>query len=241
MKRIIATCVTGLLVSTAANTAWAMGGSMDEVNREKLKTTFPNLHITDFSETPVPGVYEVLAGEQIFYFSPQGYLFFGELWSKDGRNLTADKREDLLAGVIKELPLDKAVRVGSGPNQVIVFTDPDCSYCRKLESFLDERPDVTRYLFFYPLEALHPQARAKAQLIVCSSDREKTLREVFAGRYDDRQPIKLAATCEADALLNEHLDLAKRLGIRGTPVLWINGQQVSGADLARIDALLNRP
>ena len=240
MKRNIATCVTALLVSTAAISAWAMDKSMDDANRDKLKETFPNLGITDFTETPVPGVYEVLAGEQIFYFSPQGYLFFGELWSKDGRNLTAEKREALLAKLIDGLPLDKAVRIGSGPNQVIEFTDPDCPHCRKVESYLDGRTDVTRYVFFYPLENLHPQARAKAQLILCAGDRENTLREVFAGAYD-HQPIRPSAPCDADRLLEEHLELARRLGVRGTPVLWVNGQQVSGADLKRIDALLNRP
>lgn len=240
MKRIIATCVSGLLASTAAVTAWALDTSMDEANREHLKRAFPNLSITDFSETPVPGVYEVQAGEQIFYFSPQGYLFFGELWSKDGHNLTAESREALLSKAVGALPLDKAVRIGSGPHQVIEFTDPDCPHCRRVEKHLDGRADVTRYVFFYPLETLHPQARAKAQLILCAADREQALREVFAGRYD-HQPIRLAAPCDADALLEEHLELARRLGVRGTPVLWVNGRQVSGADLARIDALLHRP
>ena len=40
--------------------------------------------------------------------------------------------------------------------------------------------------------------------------------------------------------LQDHIDLGGKLGVRGTPALWINGQPVSGADLQRIAALIDQ-
>ena len=41
----------------------------------------------------------------------------------------------------------KAVRIGSGPNTVIEFTDPDNPHGRKAAQFLAGRTDVTRHVF----------------------------------------------------------------------------------------------
>ena len=81
---------------------------------ENLKKTFPNLRVDSVTESPVKGLIEIVAGDQVFYFSPDGYLMFGELWSKDGKNLTAERRDKVLAAKVKNIPLDKALKIGTG-------------------------------------------------------------------------------------------------------------------------------
>lgn len=54
---------------------------------------------------------------------------FGALVDKEGLNLTQIR-------LVEELPLDKAIKIGTGPIKVVEVTDPDCPYCRKASQFL---------------------------------------------------------------------------------------------------------
>lgn len=201
-----------------------------------LKKSFPNLRVDSVTESPVKGLYEIVAGEQVLYFSPDGYLMFGEIWSKDGKNLTAEMRDKVLAEKVKSIPLDKAFKIGNGPRQVIEFTDPDCPYCRKVDGLLSKRTDITRYVFFFPLRQIHPDAEKKVLYILSQKDGEKAFREVVSGALDGKP---LPETAQKNAMLEEMEKVAKSVGVRGTPALWIDGTAVNGADIPRITALLD--
>lgn len=201
-----------------------------------LKKSFPNLRVDSVTESPVKGLYEIVAGEQVLYFSPDGYLMFGEIWSKDGKNLTAEMRDKVLAEKVKSIPLDKAFKIGNGPRQVIEFTDPDCPYCRKVDGLLSKRTDITRYVFFFPLRQIHPDAEKKVLYILSQKDGEKAFREVVSGALDGKP---LPETAHKNAMLEEMEKVAKSVGVRGTPALWIDGTAVNGADIPRITALLD--
>ena len=50
------------------------------------------------------------AGNNVFYFEPRnGYLIFGDIVTKEGKNLSAEKRQELLARRVKEIPLEKGI------------------------------------------------------------------------------------------------------------------------------------
>ena len=209
-----------------------------KMEQEKLKKSFPKLRVDDFREAPLKGLFEITAGEQVFYFSPDGYLFFGEIWTREGKNLTAETREKVMAERIRNLPLDKALKIGNGPRKVIEFTDPDCPYCRKVDTFLAKRTDVSRYVFFVPLRAIHPDAEKKARYILAHPNREQAFHEVFTGTLDGK-PVPVADGVK-QAPLEEMEKIAAGLGVRGTPALWIDGAAVNGADLPRIATLLDQ-
>jgi len=184
------TVVAFMLLFVAA-AGFSMANDEVRTEKEKLMKSFPNLKVDGFKESPLKGLYEITAGEQVFYFNPEGYLFFGEIWTKDGKNLTAELREKVAADRIKDLPLDKALKIGTGSRKVIEFTDPDCPYCRKVDSFLAKRTDVTRYIYFVPLRNIHPDAEKKARYILSHADRQKAFHEVFGGEMDGK-PIPVA-------------------------------------------------
>ena len=225
-----------LLIVTAAGFSMANDDVRNE--KENLMKSFPNLKVDGFRESPLKGLYEITAGEQVFYFSPEGYLFFGEIWTKDGKNLTAEMREKVVAERINSLPLDKALKIGNGPKKVIEFTDPDCPYCRKVDNFLSKRTDVTRYVYFVPLRKIHPDAEKKARYILSQSDRDKAFHDVFEGVLDGK-PISIADGAQQQQL-EEMEKIAVGLGVRGTPALWIEGAHVNGADIQRITGLLDK-
>lgn len=228
--------IGGLILVVIITAGFAAAKEDFKTETDNLKKNFPNLRVDSVKESPIKGLYEIVAGNQVFYFSPDGYLMFGELWSKDGKNLTAEMREKVLAEKVKSIPLGKALKIGSGPRQVIEFTDPDCPYCRKVDEFLAKRTDVTRYVFFFPLRQIHPDAEKKARYILSQKDREKAFREVVSGALDGKPAPE---SVHQDAMLEEMELVAKSVGVRGTPALWIDGTAVNGADIPRITALLD--
>ena len=214
-----------------------------------FKKDYPAVQFENIEKTDIDGVYEVTAGGNLLYYYPQrGYILFGELYNKSGQNLTAERRDVILAKKIKNLPLDKAIKIGMGKKTVIEFTDLDCPFCRKAEEFFKDRKDVTRYVFLYPLQQLHPLSMAKSLKVLCvkKSARAAAYTEAVSGSLD-----KLDLKGAADNLLSvcgdqkkidllmEYGKLGRELGIAGTPSFWINGVHVSGADFKRLGELLD--
>jgi len=229
--------IMGSLVAPSFAAEEVPDAALDEALQQFSKT-LPKTGVDSFKPSPIPGLYQVSAGPQVFYFSPEGYLVFGEIWSQDGKNITAQARNDIVQANIAKLPLDKALTIGSGPIQVIEFTDPDCPFCRQIDQMLAKRTDLTRHIFFFPLESIHKTARAKARYVLCSQDKEVALQEVFQGGLDN-QPIPQVGDCDADVLIDEHLRAGGSVGVRGTPTLWIDGQRIQG-DAKTISTYLNQ-
>lgn len=206
-----------------------------------FKKAFPQLKIDSITASEINGLYEVVSGQNIFYFYPEkDLLLVGDIYTAAGQNTTGEKKRELKAKLqekslekLKDLPLAKAVKVGSGPKQVIEFTDPDCPYCRRASEALKGRTDITRYVFLTPLA--HPSAITKVHYILSAKDQEKAYHDMMEGK-----PVPAGAeySKEVKAQAAEYLDFARNLGIDGTPTFFINGQQVVGADMEKIKELL---
>ncbi len=192
------------------------------------------------ASSSVDGLYEVVSGQNVVYLDPKtGARLIGEMYTKEGKNLTVESRDKAAAqAVLKELPLDKAIKIGNGRNKVIMFTDPDCPFCRKMEDYFRDRKDVTRYVYLLPLEQLHPKALDKSKVILCSKDKEMTFLDAVAGSLDTVE-LKPCSDEKVADLLAETKSLSQKLGIQGTPYLIVNGIPVRGADTKRIDELLS--
>ncbi|MBF0566641.1 MAG: DsbC family protein [Nitrospirae bacterium] len=212
-----------------------------ETPEEALKKAFPDIKADSMKETLMKGIYEIVVDSRIAYFHPEsGTLIIGKLIGKDGKDITKDRMNEIIVAKVKDIPLDKAIKIGSGKNTVIEFTDPDCPYCRQASEFLSKRNDVTRYVFLSPIAQLHPKAEEKAKYILCSKDRVKTFEEVLAGKHDDGK-YEVCKDEKVDALLKEYFEISQKIGIGmiyGTPFLVINGTVVQGANIPVIQSLL---
>ena len=236
MKKTLVSLVMCTL--TAAMVVSSCLAAEDEAAvREMLLKTYPHISVGEIHATDIPGLYELEMGPNVVYFYPdKNLMVFGEIWTKEGKSVTAARREQLAAKRVKEIPLDKGIRIGNGKTTIIEFTDPDCSYCRKASEYLKGRNDTTRYVYFFPMPA-HKDAENKARFILCSSDKAKAYEEVMSGKYDDRR----VDTCKDDgvsALMKKHKELASKAGVNGTPTFWINGHVVVGANIPAIESIL---
>jgi len=184
---------------------------------EQIQKGIPTLDITAVKETPIKGLFELQVGKNIYYSDGQGkYLVSGgnifEVESR--RNLTKERLEEINRIDWSLLPLDKAIVSGdnNATLNLAVFTDPDCPYCKKLEEELKKLTGVKVYTFLFPLESLHPQARAKSEGIWCSENPHATMLKVMLDKF-----IPEKATC--DTPIADIIALAKKLNISGTPTI----------------------
>lgn len=223
----------------------AQAASLAAMPAASFTKAFPQLKLDSITESQIKGVYEVISGQNVFYFYPEkDLLLVGDMYTSAGQNITGEKKRDLKAKFqekalekIKDLPLEKAVKVGNGPKTVIEFTDPDCPYCRKASEVLKKRTDITRYVFLTPLA--HPAAISKVHYILSfqsPKNREWAYHEMMEGK-----PVPTPAAEYSKAVKDqaeEYLSIARSLAIDGTPTFFISGQQVVGADMDRINELL---
>lgn len=239
-KTIAFLCAGTIALLASAAVAFAV------TPEESLKKNFPGIAVDGVAPAGVPGLYEVISGRQIFYYSPEAEsIVGGPIVMKGNRNVTAERIQELeqkhqaaMAAKAKDIPLDKAVKIGSGKNTVVEFTDPDCSFCRKAAQFFAGRKDVTKYIFFYPLD-MHRNAEPKVRYILCARDRARAYEEAMTGKLDNMK-FKACKDGSVDELIRVHKGEASRLGVTGTPFFLVNGQPVSGANIPMIEKLLGQ-
>ncbi|MBF0328314.1 MAG: DsbC family protein [Nitrospirae bacterium] len=230
---------TGMIIALIFMSTACEGGKVEE----SLKKDFPKLKFESVKESEVNGLYEVVTGGRILYYYPKkGYIVVGPIITKesDGNvNLTEERMRQLSSAKAKDIPVSKGIKIGSGKNVVIEFTDPDCPYCRKMSDYLKTRDDLTRYVFMFPLTNIHPKAEAKSRYVLCSSDQAKALEEVMSGKFDSKDPEECKDKKGAEKL-EEQINIATQLGINGTPAFYVNGNFVSGADTKKFESFLKK-
>jgi thiol:disulfide interchange protein DsbC len=207
---------------------------------ESFRKSFPDITVESIAPTDILGVYELVVDGKIAYYAPgPEYLILGQIITREKKNLTQARNAELQGKKFKDLPLEKALKIGSGSHTVIEITDPDCPFCRKASDYFATRNDVTRYVFFYPIADLHPEAEAKVLYILCAKDRAKAYEEAMTGKLDEMKftPCDDAVAAE---LLNSHKAIGDKVGISGlgTPMFVIDGQFVKGADMPQIEKIL---
>ncbi|ACH38346.1 protein disulfide bond isomerase, DsbC/DsbG-like protein [Citrifermentans bemidjiense Bem] len=237
-RRILAACLSAAVLLLLAGVSFAAPISPENA----FRSAFPQVPFDSMTPTEIKGVYEVVSGPNIFYYYPEKDLILtGEIVGKDLKSRTAERKQALSSQVaakameaVKELPLDKAVKVGDGKKTVIEFTDPDCPYCRKASEYFTKRSDVTRYVFFAPLA--HPAAIKKIEYILSAENKAEAYDAMMLG--EEIPASAKPASAEVKKLAQEHLALARKVGIQGTPTFFVKGEQVIGADTKKLDELL---
>src|SRR5690606_38691540 len=118
-----------------------------------------------FSE--MPGVWEVEVQKDrkrfpVYIDFSKSFVIAGNIIRiQDGENVTQRRTAELNRVDVSRIPLDDALLLGKSDarTQVIVFTDPECPYCKKLHADLKEvvrrRPDIAFLIKLFPLK-MHP-------------------------------------------------------------------------------------
>ncbi len=196
--------------------------------RKNLAERIPQLgQVDEVSRTPMPGLYEVRVGTDLFYTDAQGnYLLQGQLIdTRQRRNLTEARLEKLMAIDFDSLPLADAFTLvrGNGKRRIAVFEDPNCGYCKRFERDLQSVDNVTIHLFLYPI--LGADSQEKSRNIWCAKDKAKAWQDWMV-----REQAPAKASCDNTASLARNVDYGRKWRINGTPTLvFADGSRVPGA------------
>ena len=219
------------LVSLSLLGAFATVAMADEASVKKaVEAAYPRFKVESVTKTGYAGLYEVFMGGQIIYTDEKMTFLIAEghlVDPKTKKDITGDRLEELTKIDFSSLPLEQAIKVvkGNGSRKLVVFSDVDCPYCKRLEqNELVNITDVTIYTFLYPLQQLHPDAVAKSKSIWCASNRTKAWEDWIL----NNQLPKSAATCEVP--LEKVGELARKIGVVSTPTLiFSDGRRMAGA------------
>ncbi len=201
----------------------------DAAIRKNLAERLPNLpKIDEISKTPIPGLYEVRIGTELLYVDEHAdHLIQGSIIDVRTRTDLTQARIDKLTAVdFATLPMKDAmlIKQGSGARRLVIFADPNCGYCKRIERELVTLKDVSIYTFLYPI--LGPDSNVKSKDIWCSKEPAKAWR---AWMIDGQAPAKAAASCDT-AALERNIALGQKYRVQGTPgVLFEDGTRAPGA------------
>lgn len=208
--------------------------------RKALAARLPQSVVVDeVTPTPIAGLYEVRSGTSVFYTDRKGdYLIRGGemLDTRNQTNLTQARIAKFSVIGFSKLPLQDAIvsTRGQGTRKLVVFADPECTYCKQLESVLEGRDDLTVYTFLLPI--LGPDSLDKAKAIWCSKDKDAAWRDWMR---EGKTPPNAGADCDTRAL-DRNVALGKQYSIQSTPTLvFPDGTRTNGAPGAmRLEQLL---
>lgn len=158
--------------------------------------------------------------------------------NKDEIYLTKDKKLVLAGDVIDAStgmkitsPADvapirgkEAFVYGTGSEEYFLFTDPECKYCKMLESYLPKIQDKVKIrVFYYPLDS-HVNARDLSLYIMSQKTTDKKISAMFdASTNLEKVKSTKYSQAELEKLekqLDEQMQIGMNLNVQGTPTLF---------------------
>jgi thiol:disulfide interchange protein DsbC len=223
----------GLVCATsamAADQAAAPAATKDKDPRAAIAAKIPGgAKPEELHASPIPGVYELARGTEIAYVSEDGkYAIDGDLFELGtDKNLTETTRRAERTKLLASVPESQMVVFSpKDPKYTVsVFTDVDCTYCRKLHSQIAEYNRLgikVRYLFF-PRSGPNTESWARAEAVWCASNRGEALTRAKQG-----EEIIKPKSCSSTPVAREY-QLGEDVGVRGTPAIVLeNGEMLPG-------------
>jgi thiol:disulfide interchange protein DsbC len=172
--------------------------------------------------SPVNGMYLTSIDGVSGYVSADGrYFIIGDMLDlASHRNLTQESQQMTRRSLLEKVAPNETILFAPArpKHTIIVFTDVDCPYCRKLHSELPQlqaRGIAVRYRAF-PRSGPNTKAWRTMAAVWCSSDRGDALTRATRG-----DPVSATASC-SDAIIAKHYALGLQLGIPGTPMIVLS-------------------
>lgn len=199
--------------------------------REAITSINPMIQIKSVDGVVDTPFFEVIlmSGERVYTDESGLYFVAGDLY-KIGtggvKNLTEVSRRVDRQAILEDLDPTKLVvfsPVVEVTHRLLVFTDIDCGYCRRLHSEIDqllENGVEVRYAAF-PRAGVGSDSYDKYVSVYCAKDQNAAMTLAKAGETPK------ATTC--DNPVSDQYQLGQKLGITGTPTLiFENGEMQPG-------------
>ena len=194
---------------------------------EKLRSLVPNATTIAVSETPIDGLLQVQINSDIIYVTENGeYLLQGQIINIDTRtNLTDQAKSGIRLSKLSGLKSEE--QISYSPEKpsydLLVFTDIDCGYCRKLHNQMAEYNEegIAIHYLAFPRAGVGSASFDKYVSVWCADDKQEALTQAKNG--SDPEPV----SCPNP--IDEQYDLGREIGDTVTPaILNTDGTLIPG-------------
>lgn len=204
-----------------------LGSSSISANEEAIKAKLKNvLPAGSVIESILPsdfdGIYKVYYGDlQPIYVSKDGSFFiYGDMYKIDNTkifNITNEEIKGRRVKILKTMPEEQFIIFKSKKEltSVMVFTDVDCGYCRKLHDQIAEYNNlgITIKYAAFPRSGMGTEAFSKMVGAWCSADPKATLTDL-------KNDKKIDLSFCSDQPVAKHYVTGQKLGVTGTPAIF---------------------
>jgi len=221
--------------------------------------------VSDPKASDVPGMQEVRVKVARGPQSLEELLYV----TKDGSRILQGNAFDVTNNPFKK-DLDKlqtafqpSLGTAGATVVLVLFSDFQCPYCKVEAQMLRQNlisaypKDVHLYFVDYPLEQLHPWARAAANAGRCVFHQDPaSFWEYYDWVYAHQETItvdnlkqivdiwaKALGTCmdnkEADKEVDAEIAKGKAVDIAGTPTIFVNGRRITSAEWPNLKATID--
>jgi thiol:disulfide interchange protein DsbC len=196
--------------------------------RTKVSSMFDEIRPEHIQPSPIDGWYTVRKGAIVAYVSGDGrYLLQGDLIDLESQvNLSEAERNKARVELVAGIPAGQ--KISFTPDEVkysiTVFTDIDCTYCRKLHSQIDDymAKGIEINYLLYPRNGPTSQSWVKAENVWCADDRNEALTLAKADQGFETH------SCDS-SMVGKHYAMGRDIGLTGTPAIVLSdGTLVSG-------------
>lgn len=247
MKRIILTSLvaTNLLFAADAGLSKQEQETLHKIKQIGIFKT-PNITLDKIVEHKdiyhVGGTNKVVIPEQ----NIDQIVNIDAFVTKDLSTVILGKAYNSANGEALHIPMDMSsfkdlsvVTVGSGKKEYHLFTDPECPFCQDLELEIsklskEKLQEIKIYVYFYPLERIHPNARMMSYYIMSQKDngaKYKAMNQVMIEKSTSYKNAKfsVAELEKYKDLIDKQIDVAtKKLNVNGTPTMFdATGKQIN--------------
>lgn len=214
-----------VITSLSAVSLAALADNYD-ATKSKIEKTL-GLSITAISDSPVPGLLQIVTSRGFFYTSPDGkYLLQARVYNldEDMKNETEVALGSMRLDGIKDFN-DSTIEFKAEKEKYVVniFTDITCGYCRKLHHEMDEYNELgitVRYLAF-PRGGLRSKSYTDMVSVWCSEDQQEAMTEAKNGD-------KVTAPSCANQVAQQY-NFGQQIGVNGTPnIILPDGSIIGG-------------
>jgi thiol:disulfide interchange protein DsbC len=200
----------------------SVSASQDNI-REGLKNILPDGTVIELIEpSPIPGIYAVYYGDlQPIYVTQDGSFFiYGDIYKiniNSISNITEKSVAERRKLILQNIPTEELISFKSSNEQfsVIVFTDVDCGYCRKLHNQIDEYNSLGISINYaaFPRSGLGTSAFTKMVGAWCSDNPKDSMTKL-----KNNSPLDISF-CENQPVSKQYI-IGKKLGVDGTPAIF---------------------
>jgi thiol:disulfide interchange protein DsbC len=198
--------------------------------RAKMSSMFQEIDPQHVNVSPIDGWYTVHKGSVVAYVSEDGrYLLQGDLIDLDTQtNLTEQTRTTARRNLMSKVGDDRVIAFTPEDVKysVTVFTDVECTYCRKLHSEIDQylaNGIEIRYVL-YPRNGPASRSWNTSEDVWCASDRATALTAAKLNRDFETQKCRSSA-------ITDNYALGRDVGLNGTPAIVLEDGTLLGGYL----------